>query len=258
MASQLIENHRENAETYTGDEICKAKTLELLNEISLPNGLLPLEDIIEVGYNRSSGFVWLRQKKKKEHYFKSIGKPVSYAAEVTAFVEKLRMKKITGVKSKDTMLWVTLSDIYIDNPSSGKIVCKTPFGLSRTFPVSAFVVEETEEEKKRKKERAEEEEKKKKKMEEAEAEEKKKKNEDEEKENVEDEEKEKKKENAEDQEKKKIMEEEKRKMENVEDQEKKKENAEDQEKKKIMEEEKTKMENVEDEEKKKKIEEVKA
>ncbi|XP_026444791.1 uncharacterized protein LOC113345194 [Papaver somniferum] len=161
MASQLIETNRENAETYTGDEICKAKTLELLDEISLPNGLLPLEDIIEVGCNRATGFVWLRQKKKKEHYFKSIGKPVSYAAEVTAFVEKHRMKKITGVKSKDTMLWVTLSDIYIDNPSSGKIVCKTPFGLSRTFPVSAFVNEETEEEKKRKKERAEVEEKKK-------------------------------------------------------------------------------------------------
>ncbi|KAI3877041.1 hypothetical protein MKX03_004178 [Papaver bracteatum] len=93
MASQMIENRRDNEETYTGDEICKAKSLELLNEISLPNGLLPLEDIIEVGYNRASGFVWLRQKKKKEHYFKSVGKPVSYAAEVTAFVEKHRMKK---------------------------------------------------------------------------------------------------------------------------------------------------------------------
>ncbi|KAI3863745.1 hypothetical protein MKW98_031337 [Papaver atlanticum] len=205
MASQMIENHRENAETYTGDEICKAKTLELLNEISFPNGLLPLEDIIEVGYNQTTGFVWLRQKKKKEHYFKSIGKPVSYATEVTAFVEKHRMKKITGVKSKDTMLWVTVSDIFISDPSSGKITFKTPFGLSRTFPVSAFVNEETEEEKKKKKERVEEEEKKK--QEEVE-EEKKKKNEEAEEtkmEKVEDEEEKKKKENAEDEEKKKIM-----------------------------------------------------
>ncbi|KAI3942816.1 hypothetical protein MKW92_035148 [Papaver armeniacum] len=207
MASQMIENHRENAETYTGDEICKAKSLELLNEISLPNGLLPLEDVTEVGYNQTSGFVWLRQKKKKEHYFKSVGKPVSYAAEVTAFVEKHRLKKITGVKSKDTMLWVTLSDIYISDPSSGKITFKTPFGLSRTFPVSAFVNEETEEEKKRKKERAEEEEEKKNMVEEAE-----------------------KKIEQKDEEKKKIMEEkreeaevdEEKKMEKVEDEEKKK------------------------------------
>ncbi|KAI3863708.1 hypothetical protein MKW98_031300 [Papaver atlanticum] len=148
MTSKMIENHRENAETYSGDEICKAKSLQLLDEISLPNGLLPLQDITEVGYNRTSGFVWLRQKKKKEHYFKSVGKPVSYGTEVTAFVEKHRMKKVTGVKSIDTMLWVTVSDIYIDDPNSGKITFKTPFGLSRSFPASAFVVEETEEEKK--------------------------------------------------------------------------------------------------------------
>ncbi|XP_026444898.1 ABC transporter F family member 4-like [Papaver somniferum] len=255
MAAQMIANHRENAETYTGDEICKAKSLELLHEISLPDGLLPLEDIIEVGYNRTSGFVWLRQKKKKEHYFKSIGKPVSYATEVTAFVEKHRMKKITGVKSKDTMLWVNISDIFISDPSSGKITFKTPFGLSRTFPVSAFVNEETEEEKKRKKERAEEEEKKKKMEEEAEEEkEKTRKQTDEEKKMMEEvEAEEKKKENAEDQEKKKMDEvedEEKKKMMEENEEEKKVENVEDQEKKK--------MEKVEVDEEKKKIEEVKA
>ncbi|MCL7031974.1 hypothetical protein MKW94_012307 [Papaver nudicaule] len=96
----------------------------MLDEISLPNGLLPLVDITEVGYNRTSGFVWLRQKKKREHFYKDIGKPVTYDKEVTAFVEKHRIKKQTG--------------IYIDDPSNGQITFKTPFRISRTFPVAAF------------------------------------------------------------------------------------------------------------------------
>ncbi|RZC47738.1 hypothetical protein C5167_040684 [Papaver somniferum] len=144
MTSQMIETHRENAEVYTGDEICKAKSLQLLGEISLPKGLLPLDDLTEVGYNRSSGFVWLRQKKQKTHYFKSIGKSVSYGAEVTAFVENYKMKKLTGVKSKEILIWVSLSEISIDDPSSGKITFKTPSGLGRSFPVSAFEIEEEE------------------------------------------------------------------------------------------------------------------
>ncbi|OUZ99896.1 Protein of unknown function DUF538 [Macleaya cordata] len=151
MASQAIENYRENAEIYSNDEaLCKQKSFELLQEISLPKGLLPLDDLTEVGYNREAGFVWLRQKKKKEHYFKSIGKSVSYGAEVTAFVENRRMKKLTGVKSKELLIWVSLSEICIDDPASGKITFKTPSGLGRSFPVSAFEIEEEEEEKKKK------------------------------------------------------------------------------------------------------------
>ncbi|MCL7024459.1 hypothetical protein MKW94_028182 [Papaver nudicaule] len=149
MTPQLIEKHRENAETYSEDETCQAKTkcLQMLDEISLPNGLLPLVDIKEVGYNRTSGFVWLRQKKKKrEHFYKDIGKPVTYDKEVTAFVEKHRIKKLAGVKSKDfSIIWVTVCEIYIDDPSNGKITFKTPFGISRTFPVSAFEIELREE-----------------------------------------------------------------------------------------------------------------
>ncbi|XP_058095325.1 uncharacterized protein LOC131240844 [Magnolia sinica] len=145
MASQSIEHHRQNAEIYHGDVLCKEKSMELLEELHLPKGLLPLEDILEVGYNRAAGFVWLRQKKKRDHVFRKIGRTVSYAPEVTAFVENYRMKKMTGVKSKELLIWVTLSDMYIDDPSSGKITFKTPSGLGRTFPVSAF---EPEEEKK--------------------------------------------------------------------------------------------------------------
>ncbi|XP_042516955.1 uncharacterized protein LOC122091174 [Macadamia integrifolia] len=142
MTSQMIEKHRENAVIYHGEALCKEKSIEILSEIELPKGLLPLKDMEEVGYNRESGFVWLKQKKALEHVFRKVGKKVSYATEITVFVEPRRLKKISGVKTKELFLWVSLSDIYIDDPSSGKITFMTPAGLSKSLPVSAFELEE--------------------------------------------------------------------------------------------------------------------
>lgn len=48
----------------------------------------------------------------------------------------------TGVKAKELLLWLTLSDIYVNDPPTGRIIFKTPAGLSRDFPVAAFEVEE--------------------------------------------------------------------------------------------------------------------
>ena len=144
---KTVESQREGAEIYHGAELCKQKSMELLEEVQLPRGLLPLQ-LEEVGYNRETGFVWLKQKKRIDHSFKKIGRLVSYAPEVTAFVENRRMKKMTGVKSKELLIWITLSDMYIDDPASGKITFKTPSGLSRTFPVSAFEPEEEDQQQK--------------------------------------------------------------------------------------------------------------
>lgn len=140
----MIESQREGAEIYTGPDMCKQMSTQLLAELHLPKGLLPLSDLEEVGYNRASGFVWLRQKKPTTHNFKKIGKLTSYAAEVTAFVEERRMKRLTGVKSKELLIWVTLSEFYIDDKDLTKITFKTPAGLFRSFPVSAFEEEEEE------------------------------------------------------------------------------------------------------------------
>ena len=104
---------------------------------------MPLKDIEECGIIRETGFVWLKQKKSYTHKFEKIGKLVSYAPEVTAIVEKGKIKKLTGVKTKELLVWVQLSDIYVDDPPTGKITFKTPAGLFRTFPVSAFEVEES-------------------------------------------------------------------------------------------------------------------
>ncbi|KAB2018636.1 hypothetical protein ERO13_D08G222000v2 [Gossypium hirsutum] len=129
------------SEIYHGDEICQEKSKFLLEEMGMPSGLLPLKDIEECGYVKDTGFVWLKQKKSITHKFDKIGKLVSYATEVTAVVEKNKIKKLTGVKTKELLVWITLSDIYVDDPPTGNITFKTPAGLFRTFPVSAFEVE---------------------------------------------------------------------------------------------------------------------
>ncbi|KAM0950465.1 hypothetical protein DsansV1_C04g0041691 [Dioscorea sansibarensis] len=141
MASQNIASHREGAEIVNGDATCKKKAVEVLKELGLPNGLFPLDDIQEFGYNRAGGFIWLVQKKKREHTFKKIKQVVSYATEVTAFVEKGKMMKITGVKTRELLLWLSVVEMSIEDPSSGKITFKTGTGLSDSFPVSAFELE---------------------------------------------------------------------------------------------------------------------
>ncbi|XP_047318647.1 uncharacterized protein LOC124921979 [Impatiens glandulifera] len=135
---QQIENHREKAEIYRGDSLCNQKSKELLESIQLPRGLLPLEDIEEVGHNVDTGFVWVKQKRAKEHKFKKIGRLVWYDTEVTAFVEDRRMRRLTGVKSKELLFWVSVNEIRIADPESKKITFGTPTGISRSFPVEAF------------------------------------------------------------------------------------------------------------------------
>uniref|UniRef100_A0A1D1Y107 Uncharacterized protein At5g01610 n=1 Tax=Anthurium amnicola TaxID=1678845 RepID=A0A1D1Y107_9ARAE len=139
MASQSsINNYREGAEVFHGDDICKKKTVELLKDLGLPLGLLPVEDIEEFGYNRAAGFMWVIQKTKREHTFKAIKQKVSYAAELTAFVEARKMKKITGVKAKELLLWLSVVEMYVDEASPGKVTFKTGTGLSDSHPTSAF------------------------------------------------------------------------------------------------------------------------
>ncbi|XP_062143547.1 uncharacterized protein LOC133851234 [Alnus glutinosa] len=150
--AMVTEEIKAKAEFYQGDQICQEKSKELLKEILLPNGLLPLKDIVECGYVRETGFVWLKQKKETTHKFQKIGKLVSYATEVTAYVEPNKIKKLTGVKTKELLIWVTLNEISVDDPPTGKITFRTPTGLFRSFPVSAFEVEEAVKEVKENKE----------------------------------------------------------------------------------------------------------
>ena len=137
MASQLVEIHRAGAEVVKGNDICKKKSVELLEELGLPKGLFPMDDIEEVGYNHESGFVWILRKKKIDHTFNKINKTVSYGPEMTAFVEKGRIKKVTGIKSEE----LSLIEVYVDE-SAEKITFKTDTDLSETLDASAFALEE--------------------------------------------------------------------------------------------------------------------
>ncbi|VAI33829.1 uncharacterized protein LOC119305770 [Triticum dicoccoides] len=134
MASQLVESHRAGAEVHKGSDICKKKTVELLEELGLPKGLFPMDDIEEVGHNCESGFVWMLQKKKNEHTFNKLNQTVSYDTEVTAFVEKGKMKKVTGVKIEE----VSLVEVYVDESSADKVTVKTNTGLSDTHDAAVF------------------------------------------------------------------------------------------------------------------------
>ena len=143
MASQAIDSHRAGAEVVTGDAACRKKSIELLEELSLPKGLLPMDDIQEFGYNRETGFMWLVQGEKKvEHTFKKIKQTVSYAPEVTAFAEKGKLRKITGVKTKELMLWLSVVEVYVPEASPENVTFKTGTGLSDSFNTAAFALGE--------------------------------------------------------------------------------------------------------------------
>lgn len=139
---QIIEQQRDEAEIYKGEAICKQKTNLLLDEILLPRGLLPLDNIVEMGFNRLTGFVWLKQREKKVHRYNDIGRTVSFDTEVTAFVEEHQMRRVTGVKTKELFIWLPVSDIFINDPSSNKISFANSSGVARSFPLSAFALEE--------------------------------------------------------------------------------------------------------------------
>jgi hypothetical protein len=138
MTLTIPDEVRAKAEIYLGDAAGQEKTRLLLHETGLPSGLLPLRDIIECGYVEETGFVWLKQRRKVDHYFAKAGRHVTYGAEVSAVADKGRLKKITGVKAKEMLIWVTLHEICVDDPPQGKLHCKAIGGFSRSFPVEAF------------------------------------------------------------------------------------------------------------------------
>ncbi|XP_042484983.1 uncharacterized protein LOC122065253 [Macadamia integrifolia] len=143
MASEIIEKYRGKAEICHGEELCKKKSTEMLVEMSLPNNLLPVEEIEEVGHNREIGFFWLKLKKAQKYKFPKVGDTL-YATEITGFIKPRQIKDLKGVTAKELFLTFTLSELYIDDPSSDKINCKTTSGLHRKHPISCFELPKSE------------------------------------------------------------------------------------------------------------------
>lgn len=140
--SLSVVKEREGAEIVYGSEECQRHSIELLEELGFPKGVLPLQDLVECGRVRETGFVWMKQKAPYEHFFEGTNTRVSYAIEVTAYVDKFKMKKMSGIKSKQMLLWVPITEMTIENPKGNKILFKTPVGIGKSFPLTAFMTQE--------------------------------------------------------------------------------------------------------------------
>lgn len=140
--TNIIDERRVGAEIVHGSENCYRQSIELLEELGFPRGVLPLKDLVECGRVRESGFVWMKQKAPYEHFFEATNTRVSYAIEVTAYVENRRMKKMSGIKSKQMFMWVPINEMVIEDPNENKILFKTPMGIGRSFPITSFMTQQ--------------------------------------------------------------------------------------------------------------------
>lgn len=132
---------KQDSVIWTGHQESLKQAVALLEEFKLPTGLLPLEDVVEIGYVKATGYMWITQKKKVEHNFKLAGKLVSYATEINGYLEKRRIKKLSGVKAKELLIWAPVGDISVDDSAvvaAAKIHFKSFAGITKTFPVEAF------------------------------------------------------------------------------------------------------------------------
>ncbi|KAH7841370.1 hypothetical protein Vadar_029003 [Vaccinium darrowii] len=138
------EDEREGAEIVYGAEACYHQSTELLEKLGFPKGILALKDIEECGRVHKTGFIWMKQKSPIQHFFEGTNTQVSYAKEVTAYLEKNRMKKISGVKCKQVYLWVPIVEMisFDDDLASRTIQFKTPLGIRKSFPATAFMSHE--------------------------------------------------------------------------------------------------------------------
>ncbi|GMI85992.1 hypothetical protein like AT5G46230 [Hibiscus trionum] len=95
-----------------------------------------LTDLVELGYNKTAGFIWLKQGKASKLLFNEFG-ATSYGLEIMAFIGDRELKSLTGVKSKEMMIWVTLARVSVDGSESpGKITFSITMGLSKTYPLT--------------------------------------------------------------------------------------------------------------------------
>jgi hypothetical protein len=109
--------------------------------MGLPDGLLPLQEIDEVGFVRGTGYFWVKQRHRSEHVFELINTRVSYAQHVCGFLEKNRLRKLQGVKVKELgVLWVSLGEISSPSSRPGFTYFKAIGVLGKYLPTSAFLL----------------------------------------------------------------------------------------------------------------------
>ncbi|XP_043705036.1 uncharacterized protein LOC122654832 [Telopea speciosissima] len=135
----MATDERAGAEIIVGKEACDLFTAELIKELGFPSGVSPPRELEECGRVRSTGFVWWKCKAPYEHFNVGTNSKNSYAAKTTAYVEKGKMKKMSGCKSRTPLkLWVTVVEMYLDG---NKITFKSSVGVTKSFPLISFMNE---------------------------------------------------------------------------------------------------------------------
>lgn len=131
------ETKMENAIVAAGDEALE-KGMDIMETYCLPGGLMALTDVLEAGIVEETGQVWIKQKSDSKHHFKKADRHVSFSANITCKIEKMKMKNIKGVKVRDMLFWVPIHEIEVDQKNPDKLIIRSIGGFSRTFPVEYF------------------------------------------------------------------------------------------------------------------------
>ncbi|KAA3463772.1 DUF538 domain-containing protein [Gossypium australe] len=99
---------------------------------------MPLNHLNEFGYKKTTRFIGLKQENTFKYLFKELGLN-SYGAEITMLTGECQLKRLTGVKSKEMMIWITLFNVFVDDTKvPRKIYYANLMGLSQSYPATTI------------------------------------------------------------------------------------------------------------------------
>eukprot|EP00249_Psilotum_nudum_P037122 c9513_g1_i1 orf=675-1100(-) len=140
MAAQVMDVQK-GAQIWKEHSSAFEESVRFLEAHGLPNGLLPLDDIEEMGYVQETGYFWVKQKTSKKHYFSGMNNYVSYAKEVSGYLDGNSLKKLSGVKAKQLLLWVSIVEISQKESNPGYLFFKTPAGIGKWLRAEIFLLQ---------------------------------------------------------------------------------------------------------------------
>ncbi|XP_057810315.1 uncharacterized protein LOC131024795 [Salvia miltiorrhiza] len=135
--AKMIGSQSMGAEIYRGAS-CGEKLDKMLDEFSVPRCLFfGLGEVEEFGFNRGTGFYWLKQKKKTERKVDKVGTSY-FDTQLAGFIEPRRVSKIMGVKGKELFLSLPVAEMHVGVPTSDKVKFVSSTGIYRVHAIAAF------------------------------------------------------------------------------------------------------------------------
>ncbi|KAH1039930.1 hypothetical protein J1N35_041673 [Gossypium stocksii] len=97
---------------------------------------MPSNHFNEFHYKKTTRFIGLKQEKTFKYLFKEL-RLTSYGAKITTLTGDCQMKRLTGVKGKEMMVWITLFDVFVDDTKvHRKIYFANLMGFSQSYLVT--------------------------------------------------------------------------------------------------------------------------